>query len=46
MPASLLDSQLALLEKPAADERPIVVDVASEPVAIVRAILARINGST
>jgi len=40
MPTTLLDSQLALLERPAADERPIVVDVADEPDAIVRAILA------
>jgi gluconokinase len=46
MPAALLDSQLAILERPAADERPIVVDVASEPEAIVRAILARLDGST
>jgi gluconokinase len=39
MPATLLDSQLALLESPAPDERPIVVDVAAEPDAIVRSIL-------
>jgi gluconokinase len=45
MPASLLDSQLALLERPAADERPIVVDVASPPESIVREILARLDGS-
>jgi gluconokinase len=42
MPATLLDSQLALLEKPAPDERPIVVDVAADPDAIVRSILARL----
>jgi gluconokinase len=41
MPATLLDSQLALLERPAPDERPIVVDVAAEPDAIVRSILTR-----
>ena len=42
MPAALLESQLALLEKPAADERPIVVDVAADPDTIVRAILTRL----
>ena len=42
MPATLLDSQLAVLEKPAPDERPIVVDVAAEPDALVRAILSRL----
>jgi len=40
MPAALLDSQLALLERPGPDERPIVVDVAGTPDDIVRAILA------
>ena len=39
MPATLLDSQLAILERPAADERPIVVDGAAEPAAIVATIL-------
>jgi gluconate kinase len=39
----LLDSQLALLERPTADERPIVIDVASEPDAIVRSILSRLS---
>ena len=43
MPTALLDSQLALLERPAADERAIVVDVASEPERIVRSILARLG---
>jgi len=38
MPASLLDSQLATLERPGPDERPIVVDVAGSPEAIVAAI--------
>ena len=43
MPAALLDSQLALLERPDANERPIVVDVASEPAAIVNSILAALD---
>lgn len=43
MPAALLESQLALLERPGGDERPIVVDVAAEPDAIVRSILARLD---
>ena len=42
MPATLLDSQLAVLEKPAPDERPIVVDVSAEPDALVRAIRSRL----
>jgi len=33
---------LALLERPAADERPIVVDVAADPDTIVRAILTQL----
>lgn len=40
MPTTLLDSQLALLERPADDERAIVVDVAAEPDTIVASILA------
>lgn len=40
MPATLLDSQLALLERPGPEERPIVVDVAGTPDEIVRSILA------
>lgn len=43
MPAALLDSQLALLERPAADENPIVDDVAREPDAIVSSILAALD---
>jgi gluconate kinase len=43
MPAALLDSQLSLLERPAFDERPIVVDVASAPETIVNAVLARLG---
>jgi gluconokinase len=42
MPPALLDSQLATLERPTTDERPIVVDVAAEPEAIVGSILARL----
>lgn len=43
MPTALLDSQLALLERPAVDENPIVVDVAREPDAIVSSILAALD---
>jgi gluconokinase len=43
MPTALLDSQLALLERPTVDERPIVVDVAREPEAIVRLIVAELD---
>jgi gluconokinase len=43
MPATLLDSQLAILERPTAAERPIVVDVAADPAAIVRSILASLD---
>lgn len=45
MPSGLLDSQLAVLERPTADERPIVVDVAREPEAIVRLILESLGGN-
>lgn len=45
MPTTLLASQLNLLERPTPDERPIIVDVASEPETIVRAILAKLDGS-
>ena len=41
MPASLLDSQLATLEPPQADEDPITVSVAGEPEQIVDAIMNR-----
>ena len=40
MPATLLDSQLAALEKPTPDERPIVVGIDEEPDAIAARILA------
>ena len=43
MPTALLDGQLALLERPTADERPIVIDVAAAPEAIVRAIMAALG---
>lgn len=43
MPAALLESQLALLERPTADERPIIADVAREPEAIVRSIVATLE---
>ena len=43
MPIALLDSQLKLLERPGADERPIVVDVAGNPDSIVDAILAALE---
>ena len=45
MPPGLLDSQLATLERPAADERAIVVDVADPPDAITERIVATIKGS-
>ncbi len=43
MPTTLLASQLTLLEQPAQDERPIIVDVANEPEALVRAIVASLH---
>jgi len=43
MPATLLESQIALLERPAADEHAIVVDVAGDPETIVREILAKLG---
>jgi gluconokinase len=42
MPATLLDSQLTALERPTADERPLIVDIAATPAAIVAAIAAAI----
>jgi gluconokinase len=41
MPSSLLDSQLATLEPPAADEGAWVCDVAQPPDAIVAGLIAR-----
>lgn len=43
MPAGLLDSQIATLEPPEADEHPITVDAALPPKRIVDAVVARIG---
>lgn len=43
MPASLLDSQLAILEPPGPDERAMVFDVAEPPQVVVEHILARLQ---
>jgi gluconokinase len=43
MPASLLDSQFAALEEPAADEYPIVVSIEPHPREIVDAIVAKLG---
>lgn len=43
MPPALLDSQFATLEPPSPDERPIVVDIASAPKAVVETIVARLQ---
>lgn len=43
MPPSLLDSQLAALEEPHADERPIVVSIDAGPREIVEAIVAKLR---
>ena len=42
MPPALLDSQFKTLEEPGPDERPIVVDVAPNPVALVAAIVGEL----
>jgi carbohydrate kinase (thermoresistant glucokinase family) len=44
-PTQLLDSQLADLEPPAADERPIIVQIGQSPDAVVDAILAGLGVS-
>ena len=44
MPPNLLISQLATLEPPGADERPIVIDVREAPEACVEAIRNALNG--
>jgi len=44
MPAALLDSQLATLEPPGADERPIVVEVSRPVDAVVATIVAALDG--
>jgi len=43
MPATLLDSQLAILEEPGADEHPITIDVAHTPAEIVAEIMHRLR---
>ena len=43
MPAALLDSQLAALERPAADERPVVVSIEDDPETIAARIAAAID---
>lgn len=43
MPTSLLESQLATLEEPTPDERPIVMDVELTPDRIVRGIVDRLQ---
>lgn len=44
MPPSLLDSQLATLERPAADERAVTIDVAALPDAIAERIATQVTG--
>ncbi len=43
MPAALLESQLAALEEPTPDERPITVDVRGRPAEIAREIVRRLE---
>ena len=43
MPATLLDSQLAILERPAADERPIVVGIDAAPDSIAARIVTALE---
>jgi gluconate kinase len=40
MPASLLESQIALLERPSVDENAAVIDIAAAPAAIAGRIAA------
>jgi carbohydrate kinase (thermoresistant glucokinase family) len=44
MPAALLESQLATLEPPTADERPIVTDISPPPEVIAEWVQARLRG--
>ena len=44
MPTSLLDSQLATLEEPSAEERPLVVSIDAAPQAIVSLLVKQIGG--
>jgi carbohydrate kinase (thermoresistant glucokinase family) len=46
MPADLLDSQLATLEPPGVDERPIVVCAEGSPDAIAARVVTELRGST
>ena len=46
MPKSLLDSQLATLEPPAADERAVTVSVEPPVEAVVEAVVARCRRSS
>jgi carbohydrate kinase (thermoresistant glucokinase family) len=46
MPTSLLDSQLATLERPSAGEHPVTVDIAAPPPTIVEQIVASLERST
>jgi gluconate kinase len=41
MPASLLESQCALLERPTEEERAITVDIRESPAALVKQLLAQ-----
>ena len=43
MPVALLDSQFKTLEEPGPDERPIVVDVAPSPAALVATIVSKLQ---
>jgi gluconokinase len=43
MPPQLLDSQFRVLEEPAADERPITVEIAPHPREIVETIVKKLN---
>ena len=43
MPLSLLESQFATLERPGADERPVVVAIAGSPVEIAEAIVTGLS---
>ena len=45
MPATMLDGQLAILERPVPDEHAWVCDIGAEPEAIVAALVARADGS-
>lgn len=45
MPASLLDSQLATLEPPGADERPISLDVTPPPEALAASVIAALDAT-